>query len=352
MLTQTDTRAQQVLENVSWKILAPIPDPTGYAGSFAGLSHGSLLVVGGANFPDGGAPWTGSVKKWTNKVFVLDSVSGEWRNAGQLPSPIGYGGSVSFNDQLIIIGGSNEQGHSSQVNCLEWRENELRTRRLPDLPFPVANMPAVLLNGFVYVAGGICTPDARVTENHFLRLSLGHPEKGWEILPSWPGPSRMLSVLGTDEDKLYLFSGVQLVDGARIYLHDAYCFDPDKGWRQVAALPASIAAAPSPALLADGKILVVGGDDGLLAAQASTLKKNHPGFSNRVLVYDPANDTWATSGKVDTTQGPDPVNLPGEGMWCPVTTTAVRWNDYYVLPGGEIRPAVRTNRVLAYKIND
>jgi hypothetical protein len=33
-----------------------------------------------------------------------------------------------------------------------------------------------------------------------------------------------------------------------------------------------------------------------------------------------------------------------------VTTSAVRWNDLIVVPGGEIRPAVRTTEVWAAKV--
>ncbi|MCB1133825.1 MAG: galactose oxidase, partial [Verrucomicrobiae bacterium] len=48
---------------LSWKELPPLPDAHGFAGAFAGSVEGSLVVAGGANFPDK-APWEGGTKVW------------------------------------------------------------------------------------------------------------------------------------------------------------------------------------------------------------------------------------------------------------------------------------------------
>jgi N-acetylneuraminic acid mutarotase len=58
------TNAQEVYNGLtfSWGELPRIPDKFGFAGSFAGTANNALIVAGGANFPDGGAPWTGSKK--------------------------------------------------------------------------------------------------------------------------------------------------------------------------------------------------------------------------------------------------------------------------------------------------
>ena len=45
-----------------WTELPPVPDTTGLAGSFAGVSNGALVVAGGSNFPGGKAPWSGCTK--------------------------------------------------------------------------------------------------------------------------------------------------------------------------------------------------------------------------------------------------------------------------------------------------
>ena len=52
-----------------WERLPSLPDREGFAGLFAGVSGGALLVAGGANFPDA-KPWEGGKKVWYDTVFV------------------------------------------------------------------------------------------------------------------------------------------------------------------------------------------------------------------------------------------------------------------------------------------
>src|ERR1019366_969557 len=54
-----------------WKLLPSLPDKEGFAGSFAGVSNGAMIVAGGANFPDK-KPWDGGKKLWYDTVFVLE----------------------------------------------------------------------------------------------------------------------------------------------------------------------------------------------------------------------------------------------------------------------------------------
>ena len=44
--------------------------------------------------------------------------------------------------------------------------------------------------------------------------------------------------------------------------------------------------------------------------------------------------------------GPDPVDRPEQGILSPVTTATVPWRGGFVLPSGEVRPGVRTPRVM------
>src|SRR3954453_19621561 len=67
-----------------WKHLPALPDAEGFAGSFAGVSNGALLVAGGTNFP-GKKPWEGGAKAWYETVFVLENPNAQWKVAGKLP---------------------------------------------------------------------------------------------------------------------------------------------------------------------------------------------------------------------------------------------------------------------------
>lgn len=316
---------------ISWQSAKDIPDNIGFAGSFAGVSNDALLVAGGANFPDGGAPWTGSEKVWHDQVYALDQPDGEWKLVGQLPMPLGYGVSISWNGKIILIGGSNAEGHYSEAYMMTYSEGSVNYEKLPNLPEPVANSTGVLLNNKIYILGGIRYPDSKEAGQNFWTLDLGNLAQGWQINETWPGPTRMLAVAGVQDNAIFLFSGVYLHEGKREYLKDAYRFTEKEGWSKLAELPVSIAAAPSPALSAgQSNLIVFGGDDGS-NANLDPAVNSHPGFSKDIFSYNIITNVWVKIGSF-----PD---------LAPVTTPMVQWKEKIVIPGGEIKPSVRTNKV-------
>jgi N-acetylneuraminate epimerase len=334
---------------IEWRNLPAIPDSIGFAGSFAAVIQDKLLLAGGANFPDGGFPWTGSVKRWTDKVFILNDPNGEWKAAGQLPVSLGYGASVTWNNETILIGGSNEAGHSSAVIRISMKDSALVYDSLPDLPYPLANTAAVLHNGKIFVTGGLKTPDAKEAVAEGWTLDMNNIADGWKALPEMP-EARMLHVMGVDSSGIYVFSGTKLVEGKREYLKDAYHFDEKKGWQKLADLPSSVTAAPGPAVYENGSFYIFGGDDGKLASKSAELKDQHPGFSTTILCYSVKENKWSEAEKIKTIKEADAIANPNGSIWAPVTTAAVLWKGMVVIPGGEVRPATRTNRVIAAQI--
>jgi N-acetylneuraminic acid mutarotase len=313
-----------------WRQLPSIPNREGFAGSFAGVSGGALIVAGGSNFPDK-RPWEGGTKVWYDSVFVLEKPDGAWKLAGRLPRPLGYGVSVTTRDGIVCVGGSNAQGHHADAFLLNWRDGKLATTPLPPLPRPCANMSGALVDSTLYVAGGIATPDAMTALKTFWALDLGNVKAGWQELAPWPGRERMLATAGTCGDSFFLFSGAALRAGpdgkpVREWLRDAYRYSAGSGWKRITDLPRVSVAAPSPAF----NLLVLGGDDG---AQVNTPPTAHKGFPRDVLAYDAKADTWCVGSEV-------PFSL--------VTTTVVEWNGHIVIPGGEARPGVRSPEVWTF----
>ncbi|MBO9596061.1 MAG: galactose oxidase [Niabella sp.] len=312
-----------------------LPDTTGFAGSFAGVVNNRLIVAGGSNFPGGGAPWLGSKKVWYNAVFLLEKKTAVWKKIGHLPRPLGYGVSVSLPEGLLCIGGSNADGHRAEVLLLQIRNGMLQTDTLQSLPQPLANTCGAKVGNRIYVAGGIAAPDASVTSAAFYELDLSHGLKQakWKALASWPGPSRMLAVAAAVGDYFYMFSGARLANGQRAYLRDAYRFSEKTGWTKIASLPYPVVAAASPLMHDPKRLYLLGGDDGSNAGK--DLREAHPGFSKKMLAYNYREDTWLVlpDGKEE---------MP----FIPVTTTAVVWGDHWVIPGGEIKPGIRTPEVL------
>lgn len=345
-----------------WSQLAPLPNRTGLAGAFIGLAGDALVCAGGANFPDGGTPWNGGVKTWYDTVYVLETSSATWKVAGRLPRPLGYGLTVSWKSQMILIGGSNSEGHYRTVQRISYHKNAdqgmVSIDTLPSLPSAIALTSGALVGDCIYLAGGLAQPsDARAT-NVCWRLNLSADRPVWEVLPGWPGESRMLSVGGALDGKFYLFSGTALHGGKRTYLKDAYCYDPhvvsgkEKGWRRLADLPSPTVAAPGPAVAIKGQLFILGGDDGALADEAAVLKQRHPGFSDRIFAYDPQRNRWQVAGQCWVDKKPDAAVNPNGSIWAPVTTGAVLWHGEIVLVGGEVRPGTRTPRVIMGTLQD
>ena len=332
MTTMFACSSSAIDRDLHWETLRPIPDKEGFAGSFAGVHNGALIVAGGANFPDK-RPWEGGVKRWYDSIFVLESPAGRWKSGFKLPKPLGYGVSISHSDGLICIGGSDSKGHSADVFSLSWTNEEIRTKALPSLPTACANFCGVLIDETIYVAGGIEKPDSTNALKTFWALDLNDLRGGWKTLDAWPGPGRMLASAGVNGGDFYLFGGAAMkaaADGkpVREWLRDAYVFTPGKGWKRIADLPHSVVAAPSPVPDLDGsRLLLLGGDDG---AQVNAAPTEHRGFPHETLAYNIEHNEWREFGRL-------PFGL--------VTTTAVRWNGNIVIPGGEARPGVRSTEV-------
>jgi N-acetylneuraminic acid mutarotase len=329
----------------TWGRLAPIPNRLGVAGPIAGTDGSSLIVAGGANFPDA-PPWQGGKKVWHDRVYVLSDPDAQWRDTGTLARPIGYAVCVSIPEGkglgpgVAYFGGSDESRHYDEGWLLKWNEGRLEQSALPALPRQCAQGCGALVGNTIYIAGGIETPNATVAMHQFWGLELDKRPLIWKELETWPGPARMLSVAASHDDAFYLCSGVKLSAGpdgkpVRTYLRDAYCYRPQKGWLRVADLPRAAAAAPSPALnisqpdRKNSGFMILGGDDGCLADFRPL--DQHPGFPKSILSYDTKTDSWRSLGEQPASH---------------VTTSTVHWRDRLLIPSGEVRPGVRSAEVL------
>lgn len=307
-----------------WSKLAPLPDAEGFAGSFAGVSNGALLVAGGANFPDK-KPWDGGKKVWTDRVFVLDKPDGKWRDGGKLPRPLGYGVSVSHGTGVVCVGGCDADRHFADAFRLEWKDGKLTTTPLPPLPHPAAYLCGALVGDDLFVCGGQEKPDSPSALKATFRMRLTARELKWERLDDLPGPGRMLSVAAGHAGAFWVVGGVELTPG-RKYLRDAYRYD-GRGWTRVKDFPGPVAASPSPAPSGDDGFFVLGGDDG---SQVGVPHDKHRGFSQTVTRFDAKSGEWVGAGELPVAR---------------VTVPCVVWGGAWVVPSGEARPGVRSNEV-------
>lgn len=318
--------------------LPALPDAHGFAGCFAGVAGGRLLVAGGANFPDGVMPWDGGRKVWHDGVFALDLAAPEagWKQVGKLPEVAGYGVSIQVPQGVLLVGGGNLSHHFTATRLLRWQDGGIAVAELPGLPIPLANACGAAVGGRVHLVGGTTGPDATTASSRHFVMDPGDPAAGWTELAPLPGDGVMLAAAAAADGGLLVAGGCALHAGpdgkpARTYLKSCWKFTT-AGWRAVADLPRAAVGAASPAWIANGKPVLAGGDDG---SQAGGDPRQHRGFCRDLLAYDAGTDHWTRWAELKTGL---PVTLPGVAI-----------GGGYILVSGEIRPGVRTPQVIQLK---
>ncbi len=396
-------------QRLNWSVLPPLPDEFGFGGPIVGVHGDVLIVCGGANFPDG-PPWAdgdrpAGNKVWHDRIFTLTLGADTWRDAGRLPYPLAYAPAVSTNDGVYVLGGESYGSANypiAKVLLLKWnRESkriEIVENALPPLPKPCQYHNAAILDSVIFVTASHAQDESSevLDDKAFWSLDLTQPaaDRKWNSLEPWPGPAREKMALavqnaGADDQSessvcLFMFSGATWfrdaegqMDLTRFeHFTDAYRFNPKTAeWKRVSDLPAvresreidlsgyafdsersvwrrleqgeeqpdtdvneifNGQARPAGAAVAidvgQSHILLLSGATGRFI----TLDiQQCPLFPREVLAYHTISDTWMVAGEMPTAV---------------VTTGVAKWNGLFVIPSGEIRPGVRTNKVQAFKV--
>lgn len=365
--TEPDERAK--IEKIEWSIAVSLPsedgikEQPGVAGPVAGIINDKLIVAGGANFPDG-MPWRGAKKIYHDEIYVLGKNSDSIKasvSKQKLPEPIAYCASVTTPEGLVYIGGENEQGISGKVVLIKQNANgELQFSSLPSLPIPLTCLSAAYNDHIIYVAGGNSKDG---NSDKFFSLDISTPGAVWKTLPAVP-VKISFAVMAVQSDgkknSVYLIGGRRKNEnGLSDIFNTVYQFDlKNNQWQQKKSLPYAVSAGTGIAIGTDA-ILVFGGDKGEtfskeekinalirtekdeqknkeLVAQKIALLEAHPGFTNEVMLYNTIADSWEKSNSLSAGS--------------PVTTTAIKWDDFIILPSGEIKAGVRTPRIIMGKI--
>lgn len=364
----TDSVLAQKKQNkvMQWEMAAELPADSGmqhsvgFAGPVTGISDDVLIVAGGANFPDA-MPWDGGKKKYHDEGYIYNRIKDKLvltENRFTLPTALAYAASCTTPNGLFFAGGENEKGISDKTWLAQWHEDkhQMIFKSLPSLPFPVTNASATIIGNTVYLAGGE-TLSAAVAQ--FICLDLDNLEKGWQQLASIPvavSHTILIGSPGKKNETIYLTGGRKKnANGISDFYADVYKYDVAKNsWEVKASLPYALSAGTG-ALYKKNCIVIFGGDKGvvfhqtelLIAAinnekdeskkqelilQKNKLQLTHPGFSNEVLIYDTETNDWQTIGTIP--------------FATPVTTTAVKWKNEFIIPSGEIKAGVRSPSIL------
>ena len=333
----------------------------GLAGPIVGLAGDCLLIAGGANFPDL-PPWEGGAKKIQKDVFVYKKEDGKLSLTAQdrLPWVVAYAGSISLSSGLLVIGGETANGKTAACRLINYDlySKKIMISDFPSLPFPLANMGAVVHGNKIFVAGG---EGREEVSDQVLQLDLENLEKGWGCVGKLPYAVSHLQLLVGNQNDLYLLGGRRAHSKRPSTLYSELWCSTDYGstWSKRADIPFP-AAAGTACLLPDQGIWLLSADRGntfhqvealifeakneakpakrqQLVDAKNRLQINHPGFGREIWRYDLKFEKWNRMG-----------DLPSNG---PVTTTAVVWGDMIILPSGEIKAGVRSPQILVATFN-
>jgi cyclically-permuted mutarotase family protein len=339
----------------------------GLAGPVAGTHGNFMLVAGGANF-ESGLPWRGGKKVYHDEIFLLEKTGSgnfEWKqSATKLPFPIAYPACVSIKQGVISIGGEDFDGPVNDVILFSFHDGMVRQTNLPQLPVATSSAGAALIDSTVFVAGGLTSEGAT---SAFYSLDLKKQEKGWRILPELPvtlSHTVVVSQNDSTEKCIYVIGGRNKTSEISTFLNSIWKYQPSKQkWIREGEIisdgkPLGLSAGTGIAVGSE-HVLLFGGDPGIyfnrteqlnnaiekasgedekqrLWKEKDEMLSNHPGFTKNILVFNTRSKTWS---KMTSISGASPV-----------TTTAFMWNGAVVIPSGEIRPGIRTSKVLGFDI--
>ena len=368
-----------------WNEIGEIPQynedgaQLGLASPFAGYHNGIVIIAGGCNFPDKPV-YEGGSKRYYDNIYILDENANISVSNTKFPFQVAYGASVNTEYGLVCIGENNLTENFNEVILLSWDQEKERIKieEWPKLPYSMTNSAAAIVDGIIYVVGGLA--DGQLA-NKFISLDLS--KKGtdnfyWKELKDFPGPARLqpiaVSQNAAEEARFYLFSGSSFPADSEhpSITTDGLEYNPKTGsWRQ---LPTIQPAGKNSYSLHGGSgipvgthhILFVGGVNKEIFTDAwsreralsNALKSGDSITSNRlsreiykyftqdpewyqfnkeILAYHTITETWAV---IDTYPFPAPAGAP-----------VVEANGGWYVVSGEIKPGVRSPKIYFGKIN-
>ncbi len=349
---------------MQWTVAAELPvaanktKALGVAGAIAGIHKQKFIIAGGANFP-AAMPWLGGKKKYEDALYVYVKKGNGivLQQQTKLPFSIAYAASCTTEKGIVVAGGENEHGLSNKTFLLQLTNNAsvFSIQYLPDLPFAVTNASIAVNGQQVYLAGGEMTNGV---SDQLLVLDLNNLTAGWKQLSITVKPVSH-AVLLINENILYVIGGRKRnSNGISTLYNSVFAFDLlTNQWSEKKSVPYALSAGTG--AVYKNQLLVFGGDKGetfhrteeLIAAinaaadeatrkkltdEKTALQSAHPGFSKEILAYNISNDSWDVIDSIPYAT--------------PVTTTAVKWKNCFIIPSGEIKAGVRSPYILAVKI--
>ncbi|MDX3191980.1 hypothetical protein PV458_26510 [Streptomyces sp. MN03-5084-2B] len=210
--------------------------------------HGNIYVAGGVSV----TALLGSVE--TRRVHG----DGEWHEVAPMPTARGNHGVGVVNGMIYAVGGVVEGDHGTDV-VERYDPGTDRWTTAPPLPTTRSLTSAAGLGGLLYVAGGV-TDESDGDEHATDSVLVFDPdEEQWSPVASMLNPRGRHRLVAAD-GHLYAIGGVRSTFQEAFSTVERYSPESDR-WTPVRSMHQP-RALPGATVLADGRIVVVGGGPG------------------------------------------------------------------------------------------
>lgn len=206
-----------------------------------------------------------------------------WEQAGQMPSARLLCSTETVDSTIYLIGGLNSSAIAT-VNVYAYNPADRTFETREPLPEPLAASATAVVNGKIYLFGGIKASQGVVSQSCYVY----DPETNhWAILANMPPVPRGYAVAEAVDNKIYVIGGFG--SGSAPAIKQVQVYDPQQNtWATLSNMPTARGYMASAVL--NGKIYVMGG--GEAAPSYASLAT--------VEVYDPLSDTWSTAPDLPT----------------------------------------------------
>lgn len=247
----------------SWQRLSPIPFAVHHAG--VASVNGKVYVIGG--YDDMGKMVNAAPD--ISNGWVYDPATDQWSDIAPMPAARAGGGIVNIGDKLYAVAGTGTG--AKQVWVYDPTSDTWDTSRTSEIPVTTEHVPAVALNGKIYVIGG------RWNDISTSAVQVYDPATDtWERKRDLPTPRSALS-LAVLNGKIYTAGGEELANKCTYALREVY--DPTSDtWTALADLPTGRHAMFSGVV--DNRWYLIGGST---QAGAGT----EPGLTGIVEIFTP-----------------------------------------------------------------
>ncbi|MGZ5364958.1 MAG: Kelch repeat-containing protein, partial [Mycobacterium sp.] len=233
----------EMYDGTGWKLGAPLPTPRQMSGA---ASDGELMYV------VGGTTGTSDL----TAVEAYDPVADTWTTMPALPEARSDFGVAITDARLVAIGGMSLGRVLNSVEALDL--TTATWTALPDLATGRHGLAVAAVGKTVYAIGGSTSPaDSQVTaaaESLKLAPRKPQPAAEWRLLPDAP-TARLMSASTVLEGKIYIAGGML---GHAETLDTFESFDPQTGeWQTLPPLPIPLHHAAAAAYR--GEVVVLGG---------------------------------------------------------------------------------------------